>query len=83
MDQNEEKILRKYLKRRIAEKNLLFARMTHSFIEEAKSMRYVMFNSFARGTSGTFDMTTSNLNLKKIRNHIDPKWHTRWYLHQW
>ena len=48
MDQNEEKILRKYLKRRIAEKNLLFARMTHSFIEEAKSMRYVMFNSFAR-----------------------------------
>ena len=71
MNQNEEQILRKYIKRRIAEKNATFAKMTYQYRESAKLMRNNIFVSFARGNNGTFDVTTSNMNLKSIRQDIE------------
>jgi hypothetical protein len=70
MTPSEELILRNYLRRRIAEHNSKFSRMTYGFKEEAKTLRMEAFAKFARGKNGTFDMTPSNLDYKMARQYI-------------
>ena len=70
MNPTEEKFLRKYLRRKISEKNKLFSSISIDFKDQAKTFRNEVFTYFARGAMNTFDYTVSNRNLKNIREHI-------------
>lgn len=70
MDPNEEIILRKYLRRKIAVKNFSLSGMTSGFKEDAKILRNNIFTCFARGENGAYSATPSNINLMDIRDHI-------------
>lgn len=70
MEEKDIITLRKYLKRKIAEKNIVFNGMSYKFKEQSKRMRNNIYLTFARGKNSSYDMTTSNLNLKYIREDI-------------
>lgn len=67
----DEQILRHYLRRLIAEKNLEFSKKSYKFKDYAGSMRANIFGKFARGNCGTFDITESNHNFQIIKEHIN------------
>jgi len=71
MTPEEELILRDYFRKKIAEKNTEFSKMSSRFIPEAKKFRKDLFTSFARAQHSSNAATTSNLNLMKVREHID------------
>jgi hypothetical protein len=70
MNPTDEQFLRKYLRKKIAEKNLEFAKMSSRFKESAKIYRMDVFTTFARGINGSNAATPSNLDLVSTREHI-------------
>lgn len=70
MEEESLNILRKYLKRRIAEKNLVFSGITYKYKEDSKRMRSAIFKNFARGKGSYFDSSVGNVNYKYICQDI-------------
>lgn len=71
MTPEEELILRNYLRRKIAEKNMKFAKMSSKFQNPAKAFRIELFRTFARGTSGSNAAIPSNLNIMSVFEHMN------------
>lgn len=70
MEEKDLKVLRNYLRRKIAEKNSEFGGMSSRFMEESKLWRTVIFRNFAQGDAGKFSQTTGNINLQYIYEDI-------------
>ena len=70
MNIQEQIILRKYIKRKIAGKNMIFAKMTSGFKQSAKTLRWDIFEAFACGRHSSNAFTSSRSDLRDARDHI-------------
>ena len=70
MNIQEQIILRKYIKRKIAGKNTIFAKMTSGFKQSAKTLRWDVFEAFACGRHSSNAFTSSRSDLRDARDHI-------------
>ena len=70
MDKDNLKIVKQYVMRRIAEKNIVLSRILYSHKESSKILRYCINRNFAAGTVSMYDSVESNINLNAIYDDI-------------